>query len=63
MKLKFDYPTDADNPNMVDEIINKLLCGNKDDINTFLGYILHRDMKLEKAFTGDGKSSILDLYI
>lgn len=69
MKLKFDYPTDADNPNMVDEIINKLLCGNKDDINTlyeYLGYILHRDMKLEKAltFNGDGyngKSSILDL--
>lgn len=69
MKLKFDYPTDADNPNMVDEIINKLLCCNKDDINTiyeYLGYILHRDMKLEKAltFNGDGyngKSSILDL--
>ena len=69
MKLKFDYPTDADTPNMVDEIINKLLCGNKDDINTlyeYLGYILHRDMKLEKAltFNGDGyngKSSILDL--
>lgn len=69
MKLKFDYPTDADKPNIVDEIINKLLCGNKDDINTlyeYLGYILHRDMKLEKAltFNGDGyngKSSILDL--
>lgn len=69
MKLKFDYPTNADKPNMVDEIINKLLCGNKDDINTlyeYLGYILHRDMKLEKAltFNGDGyngKSSILDL--
>ena len=69
MKLKFDYPTDADKPNMVDEIINKLLCGNKDDINTlyeYLGYILHRDIKLEKAltFNGDGyngKSSILDL--
>lgn len=69
MKLKFDYPKDADKPNMVDEIINKLLCGNKDDINTlyeYLGYILHRDMKLEKAltFNGDGyngKSSILDL--
>lgn len=69
MKLKFDYPKDADNPNMVDEIINKLLCGNKDDINTlyeYIGYILHRDMKLEKAltFNGDGyngKSSILDL--
>ena len=69
MKLKFDYPTDVDNPNMVDKIINKLLCGNKDDINTlyeYLGYILHRDMKLEKAltFNGDGyngKSSILDL--
>lgn len=69
MKLKFDYPTDADKPNMVDEIINKLLCGNNDDINTlyeYLGYILHRDMKLEKAltFNGDGyngKSSILDL--
>lgn len=69
MKLKFDYPTDVDAPNMVDEIINKLLCGNKDDINTlyeYLGYILHRDMKLEKAltFNGDGyngKSSILDL--
>lgn len=69
MNLKFDYPKDADNPNMVDEIINKLLCGNKDDINTlyeYIGYILHRDMKLEKAltFNGDGyngKSSILDL--
>lgn len=69
MKLKFDYPNDVDTPNMVDEIINKLLCGNKDDINTlyeYLGYILHRDMKLEKAltFNGDGyngKSSILDL--
>lgn len=69
MKLKFDYPVDADKPNMVDEVINKLLCGNNDDINTlyeYLGYILHRDMKLEKAltFNGDGyngKSSILDL--
>lgn len=69
MKLKFDYPVNADKPNMVDEIINKLLCNNKEDINTlyeYLGYILHRDMKLEKAltFNGDGyngKSSILDL--
>lgn len=69
MKLKFDYPINADQPNMVDEIVNKLLCCNKDDIDTlyeYLGYILHRDMKLEKAltFNGDGnngKSSILDL--
>lgn len=69
MKLKYDYPINATEPNMVDEIIDKLLCGNKDDINTlyeYLGYILHRDMKLEKAltFNGDGyngKSSILDL--
>lgn len=70
MKLKFDYPTEeASQPNMVDEIVDKLICGNKDDINTlyeYLGYILHRDMKLEKAltFNGDGnngKSSILDL--
>lgn len=69
MKLKFDYPVNADKPNMVDEVINKLLCNNNDDINTlyeYLGYILHRDMKLEKAltFNGDGyngKSSILDL--
>lgn len=68
MKLKFDYPTEKA-PNMVDEIVNKLLCCNKDDIDTlyeYLGYILHRDMKLEKAltFNGDGnngKSSILDL--
>lgn len=69
MKLKFDYPVNVDKPNMVDEVVNKLLCGNTDDINTlyeYLGYILHRDMKLEKAltFNGDGyngKSSILDL--
>lgn len=69
MKLNYDFPVNADTPNMVDEIVNKLLCGNKDDIDTlyeYLGYILHRDMKLEKAltFNGDGyngKSSILDL--
>lgn len=70
MKLKFDYPTEkANQPNMVDEIVYKLICGNKDDIDTlyeYLGYILHRDMKLERAltFNGDGnngKSSILDL--
>lgn len=69
MKLKFDYPVNADKPNMVDKVVNKLLCDNNEDIDTFyeyLGYILHRDMKLEKAltFNGDGyngKSSILDL--
>lgn len=69
MKLKYDYPVNADKPNMVDEVVDKLLCGNKDDINTlyeYIGYILHRNMKLEKAltFNGDGyngKSSILDL--
>ena len=69
MKLKFDYPINADKPTMVDEVVNKLLCGNKEDIETlyeYIGYILHRDMKLEKAltFNGDGyngKSSILDL--
>lgn len=69
MKLRFDYPVNADKPNMVDKVVNKLLCGNKEDIHTlyeYLGYILHRDMKLEKAltFNGDGyngKSSILDL--
>lgn len=68
-KLKFDYPVNAYKPNMVDKVINKLLCDNKDDIDTlyeYIGYILHRDMKLEKAltFNGDGnngKSSILDL--
>lgn len=69
MKLKFDYPVNADTPNMVDEVVDKLLCDNKDDIDTlyeYLGYILHRDMKLEKALTfngsgQNGKSSILDL--
>lgn len=70
MKLKFNYPTDeASQPNMVDEIINKLLCGNKQDIDTlyeYLGYILARDMILEKmmTFNGDGnngKSSVLEL--
>lgn len=69
MKLKFDYPVNADKPNMVDEIVNKLLCCNNDDINTlyeYLGYILARDMTLEKALTfngkgQNGKSSILDL--
>lgn len=69
MKLKFDFPIDADTPNMVDEVVDKLLCDNKDDIDTlyeYLGYILHRDMKLEKALTfngsgQNGKSSILDL--
>lgn len=69
MKLKFDYPIDADKPNMVDDVVNKLLCGNKDDINTlyeYLGYILARDMILEKALTfngkgQNGKSSILEL--
>lgn len=68
-KLQFDYPVNADKTNMVDEIVNKLLCKNNDDVSTFyeyMGYILHRDMKLEKAltFNGDGnngKSSILDL--
>lgn len=69
MKLKFDYPIDADKPNMVDDVVNKLLCGNNDDINTlyeYLGYILARDMILEKALTfngkgQNGKSSILEL--
>ncbi len=69
MKLKFDYPVNADKPTMVDEVVNKLLCDNKEDIDTlyeYLGYILHRDMKLEKALTfngsgQNGKSSILDL--
>lgn len=69
MKLKFDFPVNADEPNMVDEVVNKLLCDNKDDVDTlyeYLGYILHRDMKLEKALTfngsgQNGKSSILDL--
>lgn len=69
MKLKFDYPVNADKPNMVDEVINKLLCCNNEDIDTlyeYIGYILHRDMKLEKALTfngsgQNGKSSILDL--
>lgn len=68
-KLQFDYPVNACEPNMVDDIVNKLLCNNNDDVSTFyeyIGYILHRDMKLEKAltFNGDGnngKSSILDL--
>lgn len=68
-KLQFDYPVNALEPNMVDDIVHKLLCKNEDDVNTFyeyIGYILHRDMKLEKAltFNGDGnngKSSILDL--
>lgn len=68
-KLQFNYPVNADSANMVDEIVHKLLCKNNDDVNTFyeyIGYILHRDMKLEKAltFNGDGnngKSSILDL--
>ena len=69
MKLKYDFPVNADKPNMVDEVVDKLLCDNKDDIDTlyeYLGYILHRDMKLEKALTfngsgQNGKSSILDL--
>lgn len=69
MKLKFDYPVNADQPNMVDEIVNKLLCCNEDDINTFyeyVGYCLARNMKLEKALMlngngQNGKSSILNL--
>lgn len=69
IKLQFDYPVNADKPNMVDEIVSKLLCCNNDDINTlyeYLGYILARDMKLEKALTfngngQNGKSSILEL--
>lgn len=69
MKLKYNFPVNADKPNMVDEVVDKLLCDNKDDIDTlyeYLGYILHRDMKLEKALTfngsgQNGKSSILDL--
>lgn len=69
MKLKFDYPVNANKANMVDEIVNKLLCCNNQDINTlyeYLGYILARNMKLEKALTfngngQNGKSSIIDL--
>lgn len=69
MKLKYNFPVNADKPNMVDEVVNKLLCDNKYDIATlyeYLGYILHRDMKLEKALTfngsgQNGKSSVLDL--
>lgn len=69
MKLPFDYPVNATNPNMVDEVVNKLLCGNDDDIDTlyeYIGYILARNMVLEKALTfngkgQNGKSSIIDL--
>lgn len=69
MKLKFDYPVNATEPNMVDDVVNKLLCGNNDDINTlyeYIGYILARNMILEKALTfngkgQNGKSSILEL--
>lgn len=69
MKLKYDYPINADQPNMVDEIIDKLLCSNKDDLNTFyeyIGYCLARNMKLEKALMlngngQNGKSSVLNL--
>lgn len=69
MKLNFDYPVNATEPNMVDDVVNKLLCGNNDDINTlyeYIGYILARNMILEKALTfngkgQNGKSSILEL--
>lgn len=69
MKLKFDYPVNATEPNMVDDVVNKLLCCNNDDINTlyeYIGYILARNMILEKALTfngkgQNGKSSILEL--
>lgn len=69
MKLKFNYPKDATEPNMVDEVIHKLLCDNEEDIDTlyeYVGYILARDMILEKALTfngngQNGKSSVLDL--
>ncbi len=69
MKLKFNYPKDATKPNMVDEVIHKLLCDNEEDIDTlyeYVGYILARDMILEKALTfngngQNGKSSVLDL--
>lgn len=69
MKLPFDYPVNATKPNMVDKIINKLLCDNNDDIATlyeYIGYILARNMVLEKALTfngkgQNGKSSIIDL--
>ena len=69
MKLPFDYPINAAEPNMVDDIVNKLMCCNKDDINTFyeyIGYCLARNMKLEKALMlngngQNGKSSVLNL--
>lgn len=69
MKLPFDYPINATKANMVDEIVNKLLCDNNDDIDTlyeYIGYILARNMVLEKALTfngkgQNGKSSIIDL--
>lgn len=69
MKLPFDYPVNATKANMVDEIVNKLLCDNNDDIDTlyeYIGYILARNMVLEKALTfngkgQNGKSSIIDL--
>lgn len=69
MKLPFDYPINETKPNMVDEIVNKLLCDNNDDIDTlyeYIGYILARNMVLEKALTfngkgQNGKSSIIDL--
>lgn len=69
MKLKYNYPVNANEPNMVDDIVNKLLCCNKEDIDTlyeYLGYILARNMVLEKALTfngkgQNGKSSILEL--
>ena len=71
MKLPFDYPVNATKANMVDEIVNKLLCDNNEDIDTlyeYIGYILARNMVLEKALTfngkgQNGKSSIIDLIV
>lgn len=71
MKLPFDYPVNATKANMVDEIVNKLLCDNNDDIDTlyeYIGYMLARNMVLEKALTfngkgQNGKSSIIDLIV
>lgn len=67
-QLAFDIPTES-KPNMVDEIVNKLLLGNEKDIQLwweYMGYCLCRTVNFERMLTlngsgSNGKSVLLDL--
>lgn len=67
-QLSFDIPNES-KPNMVDEIVNKLLLGNELDIKLwweYQGYLLFRTINFEKMLTlngsgNNGKSVLLDL--